>query len=350
MDIPLSSENQQILFQLHRSTKEKRTADRIKTIILLNKGYTQKEIASILMLDEDTISRWVKKIKSSTNITTWLGDNYVTYKGKLTPDEISQLKTYLSENIILNAKRVISYVNEHFGKTYSLSGMKDLLHTIGFSYKQLNLFPIKADIEKQKQFVSEFEQLNQNLAEDEEIVFIDGVHPQHNTRSSKAWIQKGTEKYIPTNTGRQRINLNGAYNMNNQDVIIREDPSINAQSTIKLFEQIQKKYPAKKRIYAIADNAKYYRSKLVKEFLKNSKIELMFLPPYSPNLNLIERLWKYLRKKVINTTYYPKFEQFKNAIENFFENIDSKKDELKQFIGSNFHIAEFQLNPKTTSA
>ena len=350
MEIPLSTENQQILFQLHRSTKEKKTADRIKTIILLNKDYAQKEIASILMIDKDTISRWVKKFKSSTNIKTWLGDNYVAYKGKLTPDEISMLKTYLSENIILNAKQVISYVNEQFSKTYSLSGMKDLLHTIGFSYKQLNLFPIKADIEKQKQFVSEFEQLNQNLTEHEEIVFIDGVHPQHNTRSSKAWIQKGTEKYIPTNTGRQRINLNGAYNMNNQDVIIREDPSINAQSTIKLFKQIQNKYPYKNRIYAIADNAKYYRSKLVKEFLKNSKIELMFLPPYSPNLNLIERLWKYLRKKIINTTYYPKFEQFKIAIENFFANIDSKKDELKQFIGSKFHIAEFQLNPKTISA
>ena len=113
MDVPLSSENQQILFKLHRSTKEKRTADRIKTIILLNKDYTQKEIASILMLDEDTISRWVKKFKSSTNIKTWLGDNYVAYKGKLTPDEISQLKTYLSENIILNAKQVILYVNDN---------------------------------------------------------------------------------------------------------------------------------------------------------------------------------------------------------------------------------------------
>lgn len=257
---------------------------------------------------------------------------------------------YLTANIILNVKQVIAYIKDHFGTSYSLSGMKDLLHSLGFSYKQLILFPSKADIEKQKQFVLAFEQLNQNLAEDEAIVFIDGVHPQHNTKSSKAWIQKGTEKYIPTNTGRQRININGAYNPNNQDVIIREDPSINAQSTIKLFEKIQQKYAYKNAIYAIADNAKYYRSKLVKKFLENSKIKLIFLPSYSPNLNLIERLWKYLRKEVINTTYYPKFEQFKIAIQEFFENIDSKKDELKQFIGINFHIAEIELKPKTISA
>jgi transposase len=350
MDIPLSKEDQKALIQLHRNTKEKRTADRIKAIILLNKGYTQKEIASILMLDEDTISSWIKKFNSSINIEVWLDNNYVAYKGKLNPDQLSQLKMYLTNNIILNAKQVICYVKEHFGKSYSLSGMKDLLHSLGFSYKQLTLFPSKADIEQQQQFVLEFEQLNQHLAEDEEIVFIDGVHPQHNTKSSKAWIKKGTEQYLPANTGRQRLNLNGAYNPNNQDVIIREDPSINAQSTIKLFEQIQNKYSIKKWIYAIADNAKYYRSKLVKKFLANSNIKLIFLPPYSPNLNLIERLWKYLRKQVINTTYYPKFEQFKTAILNFFKNIDSKKTELKQFIGSNFHIAEIKLNPKTISA
>lgn len=350
MDIPLSSEDQKVLLHLHRNTKGKKTADRIKAIILLNKGYTQKEIASILMLDDDTISNWIKKFNSSINIKIWLDDNYIAYQGKLNPEQISQLKTYLTENIILNAKQVISYVKEHFGTSYSLSGMKDFLRSLGFSYKQLTLFPSKADIEKQKQFVLEFEQLNQNLGEDEELVFIDGVHPQHNTKSSKAWIQKGTEKYIPTNTGRQRLNLNGAYNPNNQDVIIREDPSINAQSTIKLFEQLQKKYAYKNGIYAIADNAKYYRSKLVKKFLETSKIRLIFLPSYSPNLNLIERLWKYLRKEVINTTYYPKFEQFQTAIQNFFENIDSKKSELKQFIGINFHIAEIELNPKTISA
>ena len=350
MDIPLSKEDQKALIQLHRNTKEKRTADRIKAIILLNKGYTQKEIASILMLDEDTISSWIKKFNSSINIEVWLDNNYVAYKGKLNPDQLSQLKMYLTNNIILNAKQVICYVKEHFGKSYSLSGMKDLLHSLGFSYKQLTLFPSKADIEQQQQFVLEFEQLHQHLGEDEEIVFIDGVHPQHNTKSSKAWIKKGTEQYLPANTGRQRLNFNGAYNPNNQDVIIREDPSINAQSTIKLFEQIQNKYSIKKWIYAIADNAKYYRSKLVKKFLANSNIKLIFLPPYSPNLNLIERLWKYLRKQVINTTYYPKFEQFKTAILNFFKNIDSKKTELKQFIGSNFHIAEIKLNPKTISA
>ena len=304
MDLPLSPENRDLLHKLHRSSKDKRTADRIKLIILLDKGYAQNEIASILMLDEDTISSWVKKFQVSSSIKQWLENNYSPYNGKLNQGELSQLKQYVKDNVITEVKQVIFYVEEQFNQRYSESGMRNLLHALGFSYKQLSLFPTKADIAQQQQFVTEYTELKNNLGAREDIVFIDGVHPQHNTKSSKAWIQKGTEKYIRTNTGRQRININGAYNPNNQDVIIREDDTINAQSTIELFKQIEQKYASDECIYAIADNARYYRSRLVKDFLTTSKIKLIFLPPYSPNLNLIERLWKYLRKKVINTIYY----------------------------------------------
>ena len=68
MDIPLSSADEKALLHLHRNTKEKKLADRIKAVILLNKGYSQQEIASILMLDADTITSWITKFKSSTNI------------------------------------------------------------------------------------------------------------------------------------------------------------------------------------------------------------------------------------------------------------------------------------------
>lgn len=348
MELPLSEEDRVLIRKLHRSERDKKNADRLKIILLLDKGYSQREIASVLLLDEDTIGRWVKNFESSSSLEKWLRNNYVAYRGKLDTEELSQVKCYVKENIIVDIKQVIAYVKKQFSIDYSPSGMRSVLHSLDFSYKQLSLFPTKADIEKQQQFVIEYEQLNKNLTEEEAIVFIDGVHPQHNTRSSKAWIEKGAEKYIKTNTGRQRLNLNGAYNPHNQDVIIREDASINAQSTIKLFKQLQAHYFDKKCIFAIADNARYYRSRLVKKFLEKSKIKLKFLPTYSPNLNLIERLWKYLRKKVINTTYYPRFSEFKEAIKKFFEDIDSYKEELKQFIGNKFHLIDIYKNPKTT--
>jgi len=128
-------------------------------------------------------------------------------------------------------------------------------------------------------------------------------------------FKKGERRYIPSNSGRQRINLNGAYNPDNQDIIIREDGRINAQSTIGLFNMVLEHYSEKEQIYCIVDNARYYKCKLVKEYLENQgvKITLIFLPPYSHNLNLIERLWKYLRKKTIHTHYYKKIQPIQGS-------------------------------------
>lgn len=348
MQLPISPADRDQLTKLHKSAKDKRTADRIKTILLFDKGYTQKEIACILLLDEDTVRNWIKKYQSSSNLSTYFKDNHLAYCGKLNSCQLDQVGKYIRENIITDVKQVITFVKEQFGITYSKSGMNSLLHSLGFTYKQLSLFPTKANVDEQRQFTRMYQDIHNNLQDQEEIVFIDGAHPQHNTKSSKAWIENGTEKYIKTNTGRNRLNLNGAYNPTNQDVIIVEDSTINAQSTIKLFDQIQEKYPQAKCIYTFADNAKYHRSKLVKEYLKDSRIELIYLPAYSPNLNLIERLWKFMRKKVINTTYYPDFESFKMAIRRFFDKIEMYKNELKQFIGDKFQLFDLATNPKIT--
>jgi len=77
----------------------------------------------------------------------------------------------------------------------------------------------------------------------------------------------------------------------------RYDDTINAQSTVALLQQIEQQHPAAAHIYVICDNARYYRSRIVTEYLLDSKIELIFLPPHAPNLNLIERYWRFFKKK-----------------------------------------------------
>jgi hypothetical protein len=125
------------------------------------------------------------------------------------------------------------------------------------------------------------------------VYYADGTHPQHNTHFSYGWIKKGQNKEIKTNTGRQRVNINGVINARNPtDVVITESTSINAQSTIALLKKLERKNPTLEHIFVVADNARYYRNRLVSDFLKTSKIQILFLPPYSPNLNLIERLWR----------------------------------------------------------
>jgi len=178
----------------------------------------------------------------------------------------------------------------------------------------------------------------------DELLFMDGTHPQHNPISSYAWILKGKEKEIPTNTGRKRININGAINIKNYDAIAREDERINAQSTIELLKQIESAYTDAPTIYIIADNARYYHAKMVSEFLQTSRIQFKFLPPYSPNLNLIERLWKFLKKEVINSCYYESYDIFKKTVMAFFENIKDYHDELATLLTEKFQIIGTQFS------
>jgi transposase len=242
--------------------------------------------------------------------------------------------------MIVSCQQVKEYIAREYGESYTLNGINKLLCRLGYSFKQLSLFPSKLDQVKQEEFVSNYRNLENNLSDHEVILFMDGVHPQHNTSTSKVWSKIGEKKFIPSNSGRQRINLNGLYNPHNQDVIIREDDSINAQSTIALLEMAIEKYKYETHIYCICDNARYYKCKLVNEFLEKykEKISLIFLPPYSPNLNLIERLWKFLRKKTIHTHYYEKFADFRKAIFEQINDFENQKEELKSFIGTDFHL------------
>ena len=97
--------------------------------------------------------------------------------------------------------------------------------------------------------------------------------------------------------GRQRVNINGVVNAHDPtDVVIEESSSINAQSTIALLKKLEQKNKSLRCIFVVADNARYYRNRKVKAFLETSKVKIIFLPPYSPNLNLIERLWRLLKK------------------------------------------------------
>jgi transposase len=167
---------------------------------------------------------------------------------------------------------------------------------------------------------------------------LDGVHPQHNTQLAYGWIKKGQDKVVKSNSGRQRININGALNVDTLEVIIRTDDTINTQSTLKLFETLEQKHPNAESIFITLDNAKYYKNRLVYEYLKTSKIKLLFMPPYSPNLNLIERLWKFMRKTILYNKYYEKFADFKIVVMQFFENIMQYSDKLSTLLTKNFQI------------
>ncbi|WP_371264204.1 transposase [Nitrosomonas sp. Nm51] len=100
--------------------------------------------------------------------------------------------------------------------------------------------------------------------------------------------------------------IQGAVDCAGLNPIVRYDDTINAQSTVALLQQIRQQHPAA-RIYVICDNARYYRSRIVTDYLSDSKTGLIFLPPYASNPNLIERYWRFFKKEILYGEYYETF-------------------------------------------
>ena len=176
-------------------------------------------------------------------------------------------------------------------------------------------------------------------------MFMDATHPLHNPVIGYGWIKRGKEHPIKSNTGRRRLNINGAIDIERMSAEIRFDDTIDAESTIALFKQIEHANPAAARISVICDNARYYVRK-VAEYLQTSRIELVLLPPYCPNLNLIERFWKFFKRQVLYNRYYETFDQFKRACKGFFADMEKFAPRLRTLLTERFQIIG-EGGPKT---
>ena len=114
-----------------------------------------------------------------------------------------------------------------------------------------------------------------------------------------------------------------------------------AFATLLLLETLENKYPAAKEIVVILDNAPYHYSKEVREWVEGRRIRLVFLPTYSPQLNLIERVWKFFKKKVLYNKYYKDLKEFRSASIDFFRNIGQYDEELTSLLDGGFENIEF---------
>lgn len=298
----------------HKQERDKRICDRIKAILLSDEGWSAEDIARVLLISDQAVRNHVEDYKASNKLKPNSGGS----EEKLNKKHTEKLEAHLQEHTYLYIKDIIAYVQVAFGVTYTVPGLRNWLQRHGFSYKKPAIVPGKANKEQQQAWLDEYEKLRQGLPADESICFIDGVHPTHNVQPAYGWIKRGVRKEIPANTGRSRLNLSGIIDVTTHSLMVQEDKTLNAENTICFFRKIEEAYPAKVKVHIFCDNAPYYRNCAVREYLKTSKIFLHFLPPYSPNLNPIERLWKWMKERVIYNTYYEHFEEFKQAIFGFF--------------------------------
>ena len=315
----LTEEEKNQLKTIHRYTyNNSMRENRIRVVLLCDKGMSRGEIKEILLLDLQTIRRYINDFKQYRMDSIDFGDRRKDKSGnrkEISPEQEEQVKQFIQDNLVEESKEVQRYIQDEFNIFYKESTIVKLLHDLGFVYKKVVAIPQKANtmesIEKQLEFEKQYEKLKDELKVDENMLFLDGVHPTHNTKAGCAWVEKGKEKVIETNSGRNRINLNGAYNVMSGKVIANPSKTVNSDSTLELFESIIENYSdSDANIYLFADNARYYKSKMIQEALETDKykrIKMIFLPAYSPNLNLLREFGNFSKKRSYKTNFIKHF-------------------------------------------
>lgn len=330
---------------LRATTKDKLSYLKLSVLVSLDEGLTQDQTAVILGISSGTVFNCKKKYESE-GLEQFLDRHYVPYLGRLTDIQLAELDSEVETGLYGTTREVADWIEARYEISYSTGAVRAILHKLDFVYKKVLQVPGNLDPAEQAEYLAILEPfLKEAEPETEAIYFVDGVHPQHNTRADHAWIKRGTEKELKSNTGRSRINIVGGINFcDPSDVVVVEGETINGDTTQQLFVKLLEKHPDK-TVYVFVDNAKYnYNTELVEWIKSCTRLELFYLPPYSPNLNLAERLWKFLRKKVINLKHYPTFDEFKEAIRAFFNNIQNHKEELESLITPNFQ--RFSVLPR----
>jgi hypothetical protein len=145
-----------------------------------------------------------------------------------------------------------------------------------------------------------------------------------------------TRLFVPTGSGRQRFNVLGALDVINMKLLtVRNLSTVNSLTVCELLDKIAAQATAP--VTLVMDNARYQHCALVVEHAKKLGIELLFLPPYSPNLNLIERLWKWTKKKCLAARVLEDFNGFRRAIENCLDQqFKDCAEELRSLLTTNF--------------
>lgn len=309
------------------------------TVPLLDCGRAVAAIAEDLDLNESTVYRYAHLYREK-GPAGYLPAEQPGYWCLLISAQLAALGQELGQMPYTDCRVSANWLVTTYGIRYSVSVLTDLLHRLEFSYKLMTAVPCQSDAGQQTAFLTDTPAplLAQAEAGEAEVYFIDAAHPTRDTRATHVWTEMGKELSLLALSGRERVTLNAALNSQcpNQ-VHIDETECVNAPSAQRLYKKLLAAHP-EGSVYVVCNEARYYKNKTLTVWLAGQRLVQIFLPPYSPNL--IKRLRKFLRQKVINTTFYCTKGQSKTAVFNFFDRLPEFGRELASRLSLEFLILD----------
>jgi transposase len=342
--IQLTPQQRAEISDRRRRAEDRRIFQRLSAVLWIAEGRSREEVAALVGVSTRQVGQWLR-IFRNRGLDELCTLHYRGDAGRLRPAQVEQLKQEIARGTFHNAQQVRDWLRETFGVAYTASGVKDLLHRIGASYHKVSGFFWKADVAKQKQFVRKYRRHQRTAGATTRRYFVDACHPIWGLELLySCWLLVGQRYFVGVGSGRKRLNILGAYSPDDHDYVDLRltKENITGEQFINLLEAMRAKHPETEKFIVYLDNARYYSKPVVKEWLAvHREFRLVFLPAYSPNLNLIERLWKFLRKKALNR-WHKTFEEMQKAVAAVLDNLGAYRGELDTLMTEEFHIVEVE--------
>lgn len=320
-----------------------RLARRANALLLIDKGWSCARVAEALLPDDDTVRDW-SKIYNETGLEGLLRFEAGGGASHLTRAQEEACVVFVTTHAPRSAAEAGAYIERAFGVVYeSRSGLIALLHRPGFEYRKPGEIGRRLDADKQKAFIAFYETLLNAPGPDESVLFADAVHPTHATRPAGCRAPAGARLAAEQTSGRQRLNIHGAINLETGATVISDAETVDAVPTIRLLKTIGMMHPQMTALHVFLDNARYHHALVVKEWLAEPgrRIKLHFVPAYCPHLNPTERLWGLMHKHLTHNKYYATYREFTQAALNFLrKKVPGNWPEFCDSVTDNFRVLD----------
>jgi transposase len=229
-------------------------------------------------------------------------------------------------------KKLKRYVAEKLGQSVSRSTLRQLLKQAGLSWKKCRKLLTKADPRQRAAFIEQFQALFERMCRQELVlVYVDEAHLHQDLDLGYTWAPTGQPAWrVSTSPGLvKRINWYGAYDFSQGRCFIWNEGRCNGEHTLKFLQRlVQWLDQPDRHLVIIWDGASYHRSKIVRAEAQRLGIELIALPSYSPDLNPIEGLWKWLRAEVTQHYCHLTMAELFFACKKFIDTINQDPDQI----------------------
>jgi transposase len=295
---------------------------KMEAVYLKSQGLSHQDICRLTRISENTLRSYLRQFQGGgverLKRTDWAG----------TASELDEHRETLEDHFRDHPPRstaeAAAEIERLTGIRRGPTQVRQFLKGMGLKFRKLGMIPAKADADEQAKFLADKlrPRLRQARRLRRVVCFVDAAHFVHGAFLGYLWCF--TRLLVRGPSGRKRFNVLGAIDaVTHELTTVVNDTVIDAMAVCDLLGKLSARY-AGLPVTLVLDNARYQKCEVVRSLATQLGIELLYLPSYSPNLNLIERLWKFVKKEVLLCRYYEDFARFQDAIVGCLEGVQGK--------------------------